>query len=318
MSHKPFRFAVSSSAAASGAAWRDLARSVEDSGYSTLHVSDHYVDAASNGGQMLAAIPAMAAAAAVTSTLRVGARVLCVDYHHPVVLAKSLATLDLLSDGRLEIGLGAGWVASEYSAMGLTMDDAPTRIARLADTVSFVRAFFTGEPLDVSGPYVRASGFKGQPVPVQQPSPPLIIGGGARKVLTYAGQVADIVSFNFDNRAGVVGPAGVQSSSAAAMDEKVAWMRAGAGARASAIELEVGAYFTTVTDTPGPVAEKMGAMFGLSAEDMADHPNALIGTVDSICETLEARRERYGFSYVTVADRNMAAFTPVVARLAGK
>ncbi|MEZ5259571.1 MAG: LLM class flavin-dependent oxidoreductase, partial [Ilumatobacteraceae bacterium] len=111
---RPFRFAVSASAAPSGAAWTEIARAAQDQGYSTLHVSDHYVDAASNGGQMLAAIPAMAAAAAVTETLRVGARVLCIDYHHPVVLAKSMATLDLLSGGRLELGLGAGWVASEY------------------------------------------------------------------------------------------------------------------------------------------------------------------------------------------------------------
>lgn len=317
MSHKPFRFAVSSSAATSGAAWRDLARKAEDLGYSTLHVSDHYVDAASNGGQMLAAIPAMAMAAAVTDKLRVGARVLCVDYHHPVVLAKSMATLDLLSDGRLELGIGAGWVASEYEAMGLAMDDAPTRIARLADTVSFFKAFFTGEALDISGPHVTAKGFKGQPVPVQA-SVPIIIGGGARKVLTYAGQVADIVSFNFDNRQGFVGPQGVQSSSASAMDQKIAWVREGAGDRFDSIELEVGAYFTTVTDDPGPVAEKMGGMFGLSAEDMADHPNALIGSVDEICDRLVARRERYGFSYVTVSDRNADAFAPVVARLAGK
>ena len=109
----------------------------------------------------------------------------------------------------------------------------------------------------------------------------------------------------------------MQSSSAAAMDDKVAWVRAGAGPRFDDVELEVGAYFTTVTDTPGPVAEKMGSMFGLSAEEMADHPNALIGTVDEICERLQARRERYGFSYVTVSDRNADAFAPVVARLAG-
>ena len=318
MSRKPFRFAISSSAAASGTAWRELARKAEDLGYSTLHVSDHYVDQASNGGQMLAAIPAMAMAAAVTTTLRVGARVLCIDYHQPAVLAKSMATLDLLSDGRLELGLGAGWVASEYEAMGLAMDDAPTRIARLADTVTFMKAFFTGETLDMAGPHVTAKNYKGQPVPVQQPGPPIIIGGGARKVLTYAGQVADIVSFNFDNRQGFVGPQGVQSSSATAMDDKIAWVRAGAGARFDQLELEVGAYFTTVTDTPGPVAQKMGEMFGLSPEDMADHPNALIGTVDEICDRLEARRERYGFSYVTVADRNADAFAPVVARLAGK
>ena len=315
---KPFRFSVQASSATSGAAWRDLAHKVEDLGYATLFLPDHYVDAASNGGQGLAAIPAMAVAAAVTSTLRVGARVLCVDYHHPAVLAKEIATLDLLSDGRVEVGLGAGWVASEYEAMGLAMDDAPTRNARLAETVSFLDAFFGGETLASTGAYVTASGYKGQPAPVQQPRPPLIIGGGARKVLTYAGQVADIVSFNFNNRAGVVGPDGVRSSSAMAMDDKIGWVRAGAGARFDQIELEVGAYFTVVTDDPGPVAEKMGAMFGLSGAEMAEHPNALIGSVDEICDLLESRRERYGFSYVSVSDRNADAFAPVVARLAGK
>lgn len=314
---RPFRFALSSSAASSGTAWKDLARKAEDLGFSTLFVADHYVDTGSNGGQVLAAIPAMATAAAVTSSLRVGARVLCIDYHHPVVLAKSAATIDLLSDGRLELGLGAGWTASEYTAMGLAMDDAPTRIARLAETVSFLDAFFTGEPIEFAGAHINASAFKGQPLPVQRPRPPLMIGGGARKVLTYAGTVADIVSFNFNNAAGVVGPAGVKSSSASAMDEKVGWVRAGAGERFDGIELEIGAYFTVVTDDAAATAEKMGTMFGLSGEEMAAHPNALIGSVEHIGDTLRERRERYGFSYVTVSDRNADAFAPVVAALAG-
>lgn len=317
MSLKPFRFALSSSAAASGTAWKDMARKAEDLGFSTLFVSDHYVDTGTNGGQMLAAIPAMATAAAVTTTLRVGARVLCIDYHQPVVLAKSAATLDLLSDGRFELGLGAGWTASEYTAMGLTMDDAPTRIARLAETVSFFDAFFSGEAIDVAGVHINASGFKGQPLPSQRPRPPLMIGGGARRVLTYAGSVGDIVSINFDNRAGVVGPAAVQSSSASAMDEKLGWVRAGAGGRFDSIELEIGAYFTVVTDDATAAAEKMGTMFGLSGPEMAAHPNALIGSVEHICDILRERRERYGFSYITVSDRNADALAPVVAALAG-
>ena len=316
MTH-PFRFAVSASAATSGAHWTEIARIAEGSGYSTLHVSDHYVDQASNGGQMLAAIPAMAAAAAVTDTLRIGARVLCVDYHQAVVLAKAMATLDLLSDGRLELGLGAGWVQSEYEAMGLTMDPAPVRISRLEETVAFMREFFAGEPLEFDGEHVRAAGFRGQPQPVQRPCPPIFIGGGAKRVLTLAGRIADIVSFNFDNSAGVVGAAGVQSSGADAMDQKVQWVRDGAGDRFPDIELEVGGYFVAVTDDPLPAAERIGGMFGLPAEDMLRHPNALIGTVDEICETLQARRERYGFSYVAIAERNAAAFAPVVARLAG-
>lgn len=317
MSTKPFRFSVQASNAPSGAAWRELARKVEGLGYATLHLPDHYVDTASNGGQGLAAIPAMSVAAAVTTTLRVGARVMCVDYHHPAVLAKEIATLDMLSDGRVELGLGAGWVASEYAAMGLTMDAASTRIARLAETVTFFDEYFSGSPLDHRGPHITATGFTGQPRSVQTPRPPLMIGGGARKVLTYAGSVADIVSFNFDNSAGVVGPAGVQSSSADAMDDKIGWVRDGAGERFDAIELEVGAYFTVVTDDPATAATKMGSMFGLSGEAMAAHPNALFGSVDQICDVLVQRRERYGFSYIGVSDRNADAFAPVVARLAG-
>ncbi len=322
MSSKPFRFAVQSAATDSGAAWRDLAKRAEGTGYSTLYVADHYVDAASNGGQVLAAFPAMATAAAVTDTLRVGARVLCIDYHHPAVLAKQAATLDLLSDGRFDLGLGAGWVSSEYEAMGLAMDAAPARIARLADTVDFVRRFFAGETLEAAGETgssITAAGFKGQPLPVQAGGPPIMIGGGARKVLTLAGRVADIVSFNFDNRAGVVGPASVQSAAASVMEQRISWVREGAGDRFDSIELEVGAYFTVVTpDTASGVAtaEKMGGMFGMSADDMAAHPNALIGTADEICDRLVERRERYGISFVTISDRNLEAFAPIVARLA--
>ena len=317
MAHRPFRFSVMASNAPSGAAWTDLARRTEAAGYSTLHVSDHYVDAGSNGGQALAAIPLMAAAAAVTSTLRVGARVLCIDYHQPVVLAKTAATLDLLSDGRLELGLGAGWVASEYEAMGIPMESAGVRLARLADTIAFLDDFFTGEPLAERAGTVSAHCIKGQPVPVQQPRPPIMIGGGAQRVLTMAGRLADIVSFNFDNRAGVVGPDGVKSASAAGMEQRLAWVRDGAGDRFDQVELEVGAYFTVVTDAALPTAEKMGGMFGLTAEEMLDHPNALIGSVDALCDRLIERRERFGISYVSVSERNLDAFAPVVERLAG-
>lgn len=318
MTARPFRFSVMASNTPSGAAWTELARRAEDTGFSTLHVSDHYVDAASNGGQALAAIPLMAAAAAVTSTLRVGARVLCIDYHQPVVLAKTAATLDLLSDGRLELGLGAGWVASEYEAMGVPMESAGVRLQRLADTIAFLDDFFTGETLEPRTGSITAHGFKGQPTPVQQPRPPIMIGGGAQKVLTMAGRLADIVSFNFDNRAGVVGPAGVKSASAQGMEQRIAWVREGAGDRFDQVELEVGAYFTVVTDAAVPTAEKMGGMFGLTAEEMLEHPNALIGSVDAICDRLVERRERFGLSYVSVSERNLEAFAPVVERLAGR
>jgi probable F420-dependent oxidoreductase len=320
MTGRLFRFAVSSSATPSGSAWGELARRAEALGFSTLHVSDHYQGVGANGGQELAAVPAMAAAAAATTTLRVGARVMCIDYKHPVVLAKEAATIDKLSDGRLELGLGAGWVASEYESMGVAMDDAPTRVDRLAEYITFFKAFFAGGEVNMNTPHVNVTGLMAQPAVVQQPHPPIIIGGGSPRVLRLAGAEADIVSFNFDNRAGVVGPAGVASSGADAMDNKVRWVQEGAGARFDAIELEVGAYFTVVTTdqtAADATGTKMGEMFGLSGPDMIDHPNTLIGTVDDIADRLQRRRDRYGFSYVTVSDRNMEAFAPVVERLAG-
>lgn len=158
--------------------------------------------------QGLAAIPALAAAAAVTDTLRIGSRVQCVDYHVPAVLAKSAATLDLLSDGRFELGLGAGWLQAEYRAIGVPFDAPSTRIDRLAEVVSLVKVHFSGEPIDVSGRHVSVSGYTGVPAPVSKPHPPIMIGGGSRKVLTLAGREADIVSLNFNNRAGVIGPDG--------------------------------------------------------------------------------------------------------------
>jgi len=315
--HRPFRFAVFGAAAASGSEWKQIARRAEALGYSALHVADHYVDTASNGGQMLAPVPAIATAAAVTERLRVGARVFCIDYHHPVVLAKTAATLDLLSDGRLEFGLGAGWVTSEYTSMGIEMDDAPTRIARLADSVEFMKAFFSGEPIDIDSTAASAHGFRGQPLPVQQPHPPIMIGGGGRRVLTLAGRCADIVSFNFNNAEGRVAARGVQASSGARMAERLSWVREGAGDRFPRLELEVGGYFLAVTDDARSTAEAFGKPFDLTADEMLEHPNALIGSIDAICDRLVERRERFGISYVSVSTRSMDAFAPVVERLAG-
>ena len=192
----------------------------------------------------------MMAAAGVTNHLRVGCRVFCVDYHHPVVLAKELATVDLLTDGRLEVGLGAGWVAAEYEGMGIPMDRPGVRIDRLSEYVGLVRAHWTGEPLDIDGTYVHVHGFEGRPPPVQTPHPPIMIGGGAPRVLRTAGQLADIVSFNFNNSTGTLGSASVASATVERTKEKIQWVREGAGDRFDELELEVGAYFVTVTDDP--------------------------------------------------------------------
>jgi probable F420-dependent oxidoreductase len=322
-SPRRFRFSVQAFEAESAKSWTDVARRAEDLGYSALFTTDHYFgpgaisDATGHRPVDVAPIAAIATAAAATTTLRVGCRVFCIDYHNPVTLAKELATLDLLSEGRLEVGLGAGWVADEYAALGIPMSSAGTRIARLGEVVGMLKAHWSGEPLDVRGDHVTAYGFAGRPLPVQRPHPPVLIGGGAPKILRLAGRLADIVSINFNNAAGRLGSGSVVSSSREQTHKKLAWVREGAGDRFADLEIEFGAYFVAVKDDPSATLAAMASRFGVTPEDFLAHPHALVGTVDEICERLEERRATFGVSYINIAHRHMDEFAPVVARLAG-
>jgi probable F420-dependent oxidoreductase len=323
MSH-PFRFGVQSYTATSGDHWRSQARRAEELGFSAFHLADHVIGpgpalaAMNHPVQDVAAIPAMAVAAEATSTIRIGCRVLCIDYRNPVMLAKELATLDFFSGGRLDIGLGAGWLAGEYAAMGVGFDRAGVRLDRLEDTISLLRASFTDGELDIDTPHVHAVGFEAVPKPVQRPMPPLMIGGGSRRVLGIAGREADIVSLNFDNSSGKIGPAGVGSSTAEITAQKIEWIKAGAGERFADVEIEIGAYFTVVTDQREATLEKMAPMLGLTPGQFGEHPHALVGSVDAICDQLQARREAYGISYVTFGSSVVDAVAPIVERLSGK
>jgi len=339
---RPFRFAVQSYNASSAAQWRDRARQAEDLGYSALHLADHYVgpgrvvEQTSHPVQELAAVPAIMAAANATSRLRVGCRVFCVDYHHPVVLAKQAATLDLLSEGRLELGLGAGWLRAEYEALRIPFDPPGQRIRRLAATIALVKQSMGGAdaPFEAGaaeaaggagaeaartahGAPIAYDGFAPRPLPAQRPHPPIMVGGGGRRVLSLAAREADIVSLNFNNRAGVIGPDGVQSGAAAATAEKIGWLREAAAERMDAIELEIGAYFTFVQPGAEAIAGEMGRSLGLSAQEMLRHPHGLFGEADAVADELRRRREHYGIHYITVPDSALAAFAPVVAQLAG-
>lgn len=320
---RPFRFGLQAFEAISASDWKETARAAESLGYGTLFTTDHYFgpgEISERTGHRpvdVAPLAAMAFAASATSTLRVGCRVFSADYHNPVVLAKELATLDFLSDGRVEAGMGAGWVAAEYEGIGLEMDRPGIRIARLGETIGLLRAHWAGEPLDVAGEYVRASGFSGRPLPAQEGGIPIMVGGGASKILHLAGALADVVSINFDNSSGKLGATSVASATADRTAEKLSWVREGAGDRFDRIELEIGAYFVVVTDRPEAALDSMAARFGVEPEHFASHPHALIGTVDSVCDLLRQRREQYGFSYITVAQRHLEEFAPIVARLAG-
>lgn len=328
MSKKPFRFGLQSFNTDSPKSWRNLISKTEALGYSSFHLADHFLspgpalDSTGHPPQMLAAMPTIAMALEQTSTLRVGCRVFCNGYRHPITLIKEAATLDYLSEGRFEFGLGAGWIKNEYEAVNLSFDEFPERFAHFAETIQAYKAFMSGEPLDIDGASIKWSGFHGTPTPSQQPYPPIMIGGGSKKILTYAGQEADVVSLNFNNRAGTIGPDGMNSGLAEATAKKIQWIKDGAGDRFNELELEIGAYTTMVTDQQQPTAAAIGEALGMSAEDILNHPHCLIGSEDFICEELERRRETYGISYISVIDdgeNNMVeAFAPIVARLAGK
>jgi probable F420-dependent oxidoreductase len=320
----PFRFAVQSLGTTTNRGWLEEARRAEALGYSALHTSDHFLgpgaalDASHHPVQMFAPLPALAAAAGVTSTLRLGCRVLCVDYRVPALLAHELATLDALSEGRLEVGLGAGWFADEYEAAGLRMDAPGERIARLESLVRALKAYFGGEELNIEDGPVTMRGYRGVPAVVQRPHPPILIGGGGPKVLALAARHADIVSINSNQRSGKVHDDSVSSATAQHTDEQIRVVRKAAGDRFGSLEIEMGAYFTLVTnDLRGGLA-RVSRRTGVEPDELADHPHVLVGSVEHICEQLCERRARYGLSYVTVFAHVMDPFAGVVARLAGR
>ena len=305
---KPFRFALQSFNTDSPANWRKLIAKTEDLGYSAFFLADHFLsqgpalEGTYHPPQMLAAVPAIAMALEQTSTLRVGCRVFCNDYRHPIILAKEAATLDYLSEGRLEFGIGAGWIKAEYDAVNIPFAEFPQRFAKFAEFVHAYKDFMSGEPLEIAGETYSMAGLFRHATPAQKPHPPLMIGGGSKKILTFAGQEADIVSLNFNNRAGMLGPDGMASGLAAATAKKIDWIKNGAGDRFNDIELEIGAYNTIITDHQEPTAAAIGEALGMSAEDILTHPHCLIGSVDYICEELQRRREAYGISYIAVLD----------------
>ncbi|HEX9260857.1 MAG TPA: TIGR03621 family F420-dependent LLM class oxidoreductase [Acidimicrobiales bacterium] len=306
---KPFRFGVQASTAASRSEWVAFARRVESLGYRTLTMPDHFTD-------QLAPVPALMAVADATAELRVGALVWDNDYKHPVVLAKELATIDLLSDGRLEVGIGAGWMINDYEQAGLPYDPPGVRIDRFVEGLHIIKGLFRGEPLHHQGSHYKINGLVGRPLPVQKPSPPILIGGGGKRVLGIAAREADIVGVNGTLTAGRVAPEAIASMRAEAVDEKVAWVRAAQGERD--VELNVRAFFVSVTNERSATAEGIAALLGFEADEVLASPFALVGTPAQIVDDLLARRERWGFSYIIVGADEVDAFAPVVAELNGR
>ncbi len=305
-----FRFGVQAATATSGAEWAGIARRAEELGYATLFMPDHF-------GDQLAPVPALMAAADATTDLRVGALVFDNDYKHPLVLAKELATIDVLSGGRLEVGLGAGWMRSDYEESGISYDAPATRVDRFEEGLAVLTGLFGPDPLTFSGEHYRITGHQGLPKPVQTPRPPILVGGGLKRMLSLAGRHADIVGINPTMPNGAVDADAARTGTAEETDQKLAWVREAAADRYPDLEINLLNFGCFLTDDRHDLAEKLAPAFGVSPADLLDFPHALLGTVDEICDALEERRQRWDASYIVVQHDAMEALAPVVARLTG-
>jgi probable F420-dependent oxidoreductase len=309
---RKFRFGLQVLRAGSAQELRDTARKAEDLGYSTIFFPDHFVD------HPLAPIPAMAAAAEATTTLRVGTCVLGNDYKHPVVVANEAATVDLLSDGRLELGIGAGWMTVDYERGGFPLDPAGVRIDRLTESLAVLKGLWGEGPFSFEGKHYRIDGLDGEPKPVQRPHPPIIIGGGGKRVLSLAAREADIVGINANLRSGKADdPDTAPSMNLASTDQKLAWVREAAGDRFDDLEIQVLAGFVHFTDDTKSLAEAMAPFFDSTPEEVLDSPVALVGTVGEMVEKLQRRRERWQMSYQVLPVESIDETAPIVAQLAG-
>lgn len=308
---KPFRFGIqcSSPPDVSRSSWAALARRLEDMGVHRMTVSDHLDD-------QLAPMTALMAAADATTTLTVGALVLCNDYRHPAVMAKEAATLDILSDGRFELGMGAGWMTTDYEGAGIPLDPPSVRIARLEEAVQVVQGLFSPGPCTFHGEHYRVEGLSGSPKPLRE-HVPLVIGGGGRKVLELAGRHADVVGLNPILAKGVIDADAGPSATEAATVEKLRWVAAAAGDRYAAIELQTRIHVALVTDDRAGTADAMAPFFGVPPDEALRSPHALCGTVDQIVDDLVERRESLGISAIGLSLSDLDAMAPVIERLAG-
>jgi len=298
------------SKASSASDWTETAKKAEDLGYSALLMPDHF-------GDQLAPIAALSIAAAATTTLRVGTLVFANDFRHPTVLAKETATLDLLSEGRLEVGVGAGWMNEDYAWTGMPHDRAGVRIDRMIESIEVLRGLWGDDAFSFQGDHYNITDMNGMPKPLQAGGPPISVGGGGKRVLSTAARMADIVGVNPNVGEGTVGAEAIKSMSADATEEKLSWVRAAAGDRFDDIEISILKFVTIVTDDQQAVAEKVGGGMGMDAATIKASPHTMVGSPEQLIDELSEQRDRWQASYVTVQSDALDSFAPIVAALAG-
>jgi probable F420-dependent oxidoreductase len=306
---RPFRFGVVVRGGHSRDDWRGKARRAEELGYDAFVVPDHFRD------QVAPAVAIMAAADA-TTTIRVGSLVFDNDFRHPAVLAKDAATLDLLTGGRFELGIGAGWMRADYEQTGLPFDPGRVRVDRLEEALHIITGFFAGESVTFKGQHYAVTELPGLPRPVQRPRPPLLVGGGGPRILALAAREADIVGITPRSLAG--GGLDLADTRADAMEAKIAAIRAAAGPRLAELELNILVQRVAVGENVDAAAAEFAVQWKTTPEALWDSPFVLMGAPGAVEDMLEARRARYGISYIVVFEQFMEAFAPVVRSLAGR
>lgn len=277
------------------------ARKAESIGIDVLIRSDHLLE-------QHAPLPVLAAVAATTEHVRVATFVLNVDLRHPAVLAQELASIDVISGGRLEIGMGAGWNQPEYAAIGLSYDPVPVRVDRLAEAVAVLKGCFGAEPFSYEGKTFTITDHDGYPKPVQRPHPPLFLGGGGKRMLGLAAREADIVGL-------APRPGDARSYTAAGTAEKIGWIKEAAGDRFDALEFNAypsGGPMVVTNDARGEAAARAQAL-GLTVEEVLDSPHVYIGSVAGLTEKILGLRERFGISSIMLDDYEAAA--PIIEAL---
>ncbi|OGO72925.1 MAG: hypothetical protein A3G84_07695 [Chloroflexi bacterium RIFCSPLOWO2_12_FULL_71_12] len=304
---RPFRFGVIANDAGSAADWATTARRAEELGYDVLLITDHM-------GSQLSPFPALAAAAAVTSRIRLGSFVFANDYRNPVMLAKEAATLDVLSGGRLELGLGAGWATRDYEQLGIPYDPPGVRVERMIEAARLIGRLWTEDRVEHSGRHYTVRGARVLPKPLQRPRPPLMVGGGGPRILRFAARFAEIVALapGVDRE----GQPLLADMSMAATERKAARVREAAGDRMDGIELNVIVFDADVAGSSSLLAG-VATRLKAAAAAVVDSPYFLFGSADQIRSALIRRRERLGVSYVAVPGKAMEALAPIVRDLRG-
>jgi probable F420-dependent oxidoreductase len=315
---RPFRFGLQAARITDAHQWRKLARWAEDSGYSCFMVPDHL--------GRLSTFPAVMAAAAATRHIKLATYVLNQDFRPPAILAQEAATVQLLTDGRLELGIGAGWAKHEYTQAGLSYDSARVRVARFEEYLEVVKGLLT-----TSAPFSFAGRFfmldRHAPLPRHTTPPPILVGGGSPHILAVAARLAEIISVS--TRASADGRVDMPNITLAAVDNKVRHIREAAGDRFDEIELNMTVRDVRLTndrraaarqllDQWAAVPERLAYVDRLSEDDVLDSPHVAIGSVEQIVEQFEIARKRWGFAYLEVSSTDVEAVAPIMDRLKGR